>query len=85
MDKIVSLKSSINQIKNQFDSQDFLYRLLNEIKEKYWDEFEKKAYEYFSSLHDSLYHDILFKKVSISLETRKLLERLATPKNKNKS
>lgn len=82
MKEIVSVKSSINQIKNQYDSQDFLYRLLNDIKEVYPENFDNKTYEYFSSIHDSLYHDILLKKVSISLETRKLLERLAIPPNK---
>lgn len=80
MNEIFSIESSVKQIKNQYDSQDFIYRLLQEIKEKYPEASETKAYEYFSSIYDSLYHDIVLKKVSISLETRKLLEKLALPK-----
>lgn len=80
MSDIFSIESSVKQIKNQYDSQDFIYRLLQEIKEKYPESSETKAYEYFSSIYEWLYHDIVLKKVSISLETRKLLEKLASPK-----
>ena len=40
---------------------------------------EKELYNYFSSIYDEIFTDILLKKLEINLETRKILELLSTP------
>ncbi|NDK19370.1 hypothetical protein GW819_00855 [Candidatus Gracilibacteria bacterium] len=39
----------------------------------------RTTYDYFSSVFDSLYHDLIFNKIAIQEETKQLLEILATP------
>ncbi len=77
-----NIQESISYIRNRYDSQDYIYGLLYNIREKNGDKAEKIAYEYFSGVYEWLYHDIILKKISIWLETRKLLESLSIPKNK---
>lgn len=63
-------------IKNNYDSTEILREVFLETKISKW---EKESYDYFSKIYDSLYHDLLLKKLNISIDTKKMLELMATP------
>ena len=69
-------KEMIYYISSHFDSSDYVrdefYRLFSLFG-------EKEVYHFFSDLYDDMYFDITSKKISVSLETRKILELLALP------
>jgi hypothetical protein len=41
----------------------------------------EELYKLYSSIFDELFHDIVFERITISLQTKKLLETLALPVN----
>jgi len=63
-------------ITKHFDSSDYLRDILLNIIKSKW---EESLYYFFSLIYDELYYDILTKKISLSLETRRILELLAIP------
>ena len=63
-------------ITNHFDSSEYIREIFLSIIKNKWEEY---LYHFFTIIYDKLYHDIITKKLSLSLETRKLLELLSIP------
>jgi len=74
--KIFTKQEVIKNINSNFNSAEYLRDVWFSIKYLYW---EKELYNFFSGIHESLYHDLILKKTYISLDTKKTLEKLASP------
>lgn len=75
LDKEVAVEKIKSSTKEEMDNL-----LLTIIREKLNQEKDqKKLYEFFTYIYDNLYHDIIFKRISLDKKTISLLEALSMP------
>ncbi len=75
LDKEVAVEKIKSSTKEEMDDL-----LVSIIKDKLIQEKDQnKLYEFFTYIYDNLYHDILFKRISLDKQTINMLEILAMP------